>query len=78
MCGIAGYVDYNHQPQKHLVAKMLQEIAYRGPDQTGIYIEENVALGIQRLSIIDLKTRNHPMLSARYWHNNEVTHEQLV
>ena len=64
MCGIAGYVDYNHQPQKHLVAKMLQEIAYRGPDQTGIYIEENVALGIQRLSIIDLKTGNQPMQNS--------------
>src|SRR3989344_4500935 len=64
MCGVAGYVDYNHQPQKHLVAKMLQEIAYRGPDQTGIYIEENVALGIQRLSIIDLKTGNQPMQNS--------------
>lgn len=61
MCGIAGYVDYNQQPQEKVISKMLKVIAYRGPDQTGIYIDKNVALGMQRLSIIDLKTGDQPM-----------------
>lgn len=61
MCGIAGYIDFNKQPQKSQILKMLQAIAYRGPDQKGTYIDNNVAIGIQRLSIIDLKTGNQPM-----------------
>ncbi|MCL4378750.1 MAG: hypothetical protein M1409_10335 [Actinobacteria bacterium] len=61
MCGIAGCVDFSHQPQRSLVSKMLSTIAYRGPDQKGIYIDEGIAMGIQRLSIIDLKTGNQPM-----------------
>lgn len=61
MCGIAGYVDFNRQPQQALISKMLQTISHRGPDQRGIHIDKNVVLGIQRLSIIDLKTGNQPM-----------------
>jgi len=61
MCGITGYVDFNQQPQKPIVSKMLQTIFHRGPDQGGIYLDKNVALGIRRLSIIDLKTGNQPM-----------------
>lgn len=61
MCGIVGYVDFNRQPQRSQAVKMLETISYRGPDQKGIYIDKNVVIGIQRLSIIDLKTGDQPM-----------------
>lgn len=67
MCGIAGIVNFQKQPQKPSILKMLQTIAHRGPDQTGTYIDKNVGLGIQRLSIIDLKSGNQPI------HNEDET-----
>lgn len=36
-------------------------MVHRGPDDNGFYIDENVAIGIQRLSVIDLYTGHQPM-----------------
>lgn len=40
---------------------MMDTLAPRGPDDQGLYIRDNVALGHRRLSIIDLKTGHQPM-----------------
>lgn len=40
---------------------MCQTIIHRGPDDQGIYSENNVALGVRRLSIIDLETGHQPL-----------------
>ena len=48
---------------------MLGNILYRGPDESGIYINNSVALGSVRLSIIDIQTGQQPLSTydGRYW-----------
>jgi asparagine synthase (glutamine-hydrolysing) len=50
MCGICG-LSFGDQ---HLVKRMCDSIAHRGPDDAGIYTDGKVTLGHRRLSIIDL------------------------
>ncbi len=52
MCGIAGYFG---QDNPLLLKKMLYRIRYRGPDDEGIFVDDNVGLGIRRLAIVDVK-----------------------
>ncbi len=66
MCGIAGFIDptLKNSDREPLLENMLQAIAHRGPDARGKYIEGAVALGHNRLSIIDLSADgNQPMHS---------------
>jgi asparagine synthase (glutamine-hydrolysing) len=71
MCGITGI--YKHtgisSDSELLLKKMLEAIQYRGPDESGIYINNNIALGSVRLSIIDIRTGQQPMMSddGKYW-----------
>ena len=51
MCGIAGYVG---PWAPALVEAMTEAIAHRGPDGSGMWSDDGVALGHRRLSIIDL------------------------
>jgi asparagine synthase (glutamine-hydrolysing) len=63
MCGIAGAVDLRGTrefPWDRLLA-MTGAIAHRGPDDEQIHIEEGVALGARRLSIIDLAGGRQPL-----------------
>ena len=62
MCGIAGFVDKNKN-KKDIIKKMCDKIAHRGPDGEGFYLNDNVALGHRRLSIIDLSTGDQPMFN---------------
>ena len=55
ICGIVGFVD------KKLLHKMCNVIMHRGPDDSGIFMDRNVGLGIQRLSIIDVKGGHQPI-----------------
>jgi len=62
MCGIAGIIgnDFDNET----LYKMLNAQKHRGPDYTGVWEDNNVSLGHNRLSIIDLsKDANQPMLS---------------
>ena len=55
MCGIAGIFDFKRE--SNLQAKidlMLDTMRSRGPDDRGKYIADYWALGMQRLSIVDL------------------------
>jgi len=61
MCGITGYIDLNSSIEKRYIFKMLSSIKHRGPDDTGTYFDKHIALGIQRLSIIDLKGGHQPI-----------------
>lgn len=77
MCGIAGKIDWNVSPGVRAVAKMCDRMRYRGPDNCGILSLDNITLGHQRLSIIDLsENANQPMASCdkRYYivYNGEV------
>ena len=55
MCGIAGLVNFKiRETMTPIVGRMLDLMAHRGPDASGIYQCDPVALGHSRLSIIDL------------------------
>lgn len=69
MCGIAGYITLNRNyDTAGIVASMLEEIRYRGPDQTGLSTYDDVTLGMVRLSIIDSNAHQIPYTdeSGRY------------
>ena len=68
MCGIAGLIGKQTQPSTLQLGKMLDCIAYRGPDDMGQWKEDNVLLGHRRLSILDLSSGGRqPMLyTERY------------
>lgn len=62
MCGIAGYTGYSDES---ILNKMIQSIRYRGPDAQGTYIDQEIALGHARLSILDTRPEGHqPMFSS--------------
>ncbi len=67
MCGICGQVscDRRQQINEDLIHRMADVIAYRGPDESGVYVNGHVGLGHRRLSIIDLSTGQQPMSNAR-------------
>jgi asparagine synthase (glutamine-hydrolysing) len=63
MCGIAGIVDRDGAgaEREGELRQMLAMIRHRGPDQFGIYCDEQAGLGSARLSIIDLSTGQQPI-----------------
>ena len=60
MCGIA-VVEGKYLPGQ--MEKMLLAIRHRGPDDTGTFIKDNIALGQVRLSIIDVKGGHQPIFN---------------
>lgn len=68
MCGIAGIVTWGGKPaSRDELVRMTTAIAHRGPDDAGVWIDEDagIAFGHRRLSIIDLSIHGHqPMHSA--------------
>ncbi len=68
MCGIAGWanLDFNKPSQntsEAVLHSMCERMKHRGPDSEGLWIENGVALGMRRLSIIDLHTGEQPVYS---------------
>lgn len=64
MCGIFGYFDRRGRtlPDAALSA-MGDAIRHRGPDDQGIHVGRGMAIGNQRLSIIDLEGGHQPFIS---------------
>lgn len=64
MCGIAGIIGQIADGEQ-LMKTMLQKQHHRGPDAHAVWQQDNIILGHNRLSIIDLyETANQPMHSA--------------
>ena len=63
MCGIVGIVSKDKNKDK-IIKDMANRIQHRGPDGDGYYVNENVALGHKRLSIIDVDKGSQPMFSS--------------
>ncbi len=68
MCGIAGWanLDANNRTQNNSEAvlhSMCERMKHRGPDSEGLWTNDSVALGMRRLSIIDLHTGEQPVYS---------------
>ncbi len=65
MCGIAGIYNYTSKEpvDSRLLHRMSNLIAHRGPDDSGVYINEQIGLAHRRLAIIDLSPLGHQPLS---------------
>jgi asparagine synthase (glutamine-hydrolysing) len=64
MCGIAGIAVFSGPaPNYDRLKAMCDTLVHRGPDEEGMDIEDSVALGMRRLSIIDLKTGSQPIFN---------------
>ena len=61
MCGIAGYVLLEGPGEMVRVRAMCDQIRHRGPDDEGFYVDGGCALGMRRLSIIDLGGGHQPI-----------------
>jgi asparagine synthase (glutamine-hydrolysing) len=63
MCGIAGIVASERldTDDRERVIRMRDVIAHRGPDDTGLFIDAQAALGHRRLSIVDVAAGHQPL-----------------
>src|SRR5438445_4555232 len=63
MCGICGivYSGEERRVQRDALAQMNAQIAHRGPNDDGFFVEGNVGLAMRRLSIIDIRTGQQPI-----------------
>ena len=84
MCGIAGFIG-NYQQPLLCLREMAKAIYHRGPDDQGIWFDDQVNVGLAhaRLSILDLSPAGHqPMESAsgRYVmvFNGEIYNHQTI
>ncbi len=68
MCGFVGWYNKKEKmlKNKNILKKMNKTLKYRGPDMTGYFFDNNILLGHQRLSIIDLKNGKQPMTYKNY------------
>ena len=71
MCGLVGYLGSqvwgNGAEPSVLLQQMSDAIISRGPDDSGVWIDKDAAIGLahRRLSIVDLSPAGHqPMASA--------------
>lgn len=61
MCGIFGVISYDKPVPDRVAENFVQALGHRGPDDHGVYQEENVLIGMNRLSIIDLAAGHQPI-----------------
>lgn len=71
MCGFTGIINFspNNKVSEQVLKRMNTTIAHRGPDEESYYIKDNIGLGFQRLSIIDLEQGKQPMTDSekKFW-----------
>ena len=81
MCGFVGYTGHIENG-KSVLESMMDKIAHRGPDSAGTYIDDKVALGFRRLSIIDLDHGSQPIFNETgdiaIIFNGEIYNHQII
>ena len=67
MCGIVGIVRRGARPlpPPKVLRSMMSAIEYRGPDDSGEFLSEDVQLGAVRLAIVDPKEASQPVVGCR-------------
>jgi asparagine synthase (glutamine-hydrolysing) len=66
MCGICGFIKFdNEKAQEAPIREMMRIQKHRGPDDEGVFVEDNVGLGFVRLSILDLSPAGHQPMYSR-------------
>lgn len=70
MCGIAGLVSSvkSMEYKEAITPKMLDSLKRRGPDEGGVYSDEEILLVHRRLSVVDLEGGKQPM---HFYRGNE-------
>lgn len=66
MCGICGEISFGQtEPTGQTLERMIAAMEHRGPDGSGIMVQNRLAFGHCRLKIIDLSDRSQqPMLDS--------------
>jgi asparagine synthase (glutamine-hydrolysing) len=60
MCGICGFTGEVIDRDK-VIKNMTDVITHRGPDSDGVFMDDHIAMGFRRLSIIDLDAGHQPI-----------------
>ncbi|MCD7825197.1 MAG: asparagine synthase (glutamine-hydrolyzing), partial [Clostridiaceae bacterium] len=79
MCGICGYIGSGNEK---IAKQMADAIYHRGPDEEGIWQEEEVTLCSRRLCIVDIANGKQPMQSpdkqvSLIWNGEIYNHRKL-
>ena len=61
MCGICVAIGDEGAVNRELLTKMCDRIVHRGPNSSGFHVQDGVALGMRRLSVIDLEGGDQPI-----------------
>ncbi|MEZ5098355.1 MAG: asparagine synthase (glutamine-hydrolyzing) [Thermoleophilia bacterium] len=86
MCGICGVVQVHGEPRQLLAPEVLDRMTdamtHRGPDDRGLVVEDGVAFGARRLSVVDVEGGHQPFANedGRIWamQNGEIyNHREL-
>jgi len=67
MCGITGWINLknsNSPDTEAVLHSMCERIVHRGPNSEGLWLDDTVALGMRRLSVIDLETGDQPVFNG--------------
>ncbi|MEP6852024.1 MAG: asparagine synthase (glutamine-hydrolyzing) [bacterium] len=71
MCGLIGFLSADGMASavKADVESSLVDMRHRGPDEGGVWSDDDVVIGFRRLSIIDIDHSHQPLpyLDGRYW-----------
>jgi asparagine synthase (glutamine-hydrolysing) len=90
MCGICGVIhrQKDHPVEFNDVKRMCDVIRHRGPDDEGQFVQDNVGIGMRRLSIIDLSTGAQPIFNedrslaivfnGEIYNHDDIRHELLA
>jgi len=63
VCGIAGKLTWSGPPDRQLLERMCDAVEHRGPDSRGVFLDNCIGLGVQRLAVIDLETGDQPIFN---------------
>jgi len=64
MCGIAGAVAALPETEiSDRIWRIVQELSHRGPDGSGVFAKDGVAIGNSRLAVIDLEQGDQPKVA---------------
>jgi asparagine synthase (glutamine-hydrolysing) len=86
MCGICGVVQLDGTPrlpvEQHVLDRMTDAMEHRGPSDRGTILEDGVAIGVRRLSIVDVEGGHQPFPNedASIWaaQNGELFNHELL
>ncbi len=69
MCGIAGIIRNNRKVYRAEIESMCERLIHRGPDDAGIFVQDNFGIGHRRLAIIDVDAGKQPMscMDGQVW-----------